>query len=159
MTSSMTGGLQERPAPQSRYLMKAHVKQALTMHRCWQVLDGGVAECRLKFKRNDSIPLGLQMISSYDVPNLRCLPVVVANLEEAPALIDVKLDSQSYLYQVLAPCLLPQKPRHWSDQHTGRPTHQGHACGSLPWSIRKQHACSTSSGSGTMALRRESEAL
>ena len=109
MTSSITGGLEESSALQSRYLMKPHVKQALTMHRCWQVLDRGAAGCRLKFKRNDSIPLRLQMISSYDVPNLRCLPVVVANLEEAPALIDVKLDSQSYLYQVLASVLASPK--------------------------------------------------
>ena len=44
---------------------------------------------RLKFQRNDSIPLTLQMVSSYDVNNLRCLPVVTANLTLAPSLEEV----------------------------------------------------------------------
>ena len=49
----------------------------------------GRAVRRLKFQRNDSIPLTLQMVSSYDVNNLRCLPVVTANLTLAPSLEEV----------------------------------------------------------------------
>ena len=58
--------------------------------------------CRLKFKKDDGLAIELQLISSFDVPNLRCLPVVKGDLENAPSLDEVKLDSAYYAYQVVA---------------------------------------------------------
>ena len=59
-----------------------------------------VLECRLQFERNISHPLELQLVSSWDVQNLRCLPVVaVDSAEGTPALKDLLLDSAFYSYQ------------------------------------------------------------
>ena len=57
--------------------------------------------CRLKFQKDDSVAIELQLISSFDVPNLRCLPVVKGDLQSAPSLDEVKLDSAYYTYQVV----------------------------------------------------------
>ena len=55
--------------------------------------------CRLKFDRNDSIPLELQLESALDVPNLRCLPVVSSGDGNAASLRTVSLDSAYWSYQ------------------------------------------------------------
>ena len=52
---------------------------------------------RLEFKRNDSYPVQLQQVSSYDVPNLRCLPVVASGA--TTALVDVLVDAVYHHYQ------------------------------------------------------------
>ena len=55
---------------------------------------------RLQFKRNASIPLELQLVSSWDVQNLRCLPVIALDLAEGtPALKTLLVDSAFYSYQ------------------------------------------------------------
>ena len=67
------------------------------------VLTG--AACRLKFDRNASIPIELQLVLAPDVINLRCLPVVRASVEAAPSLVDVLMDSAYFSYQARASCL------------------------------------------------------
>ena len=56
------------------------------------------------FQKNDSIPLELQLVSSWDVPNLRCLPVVVnGELQDGDrptAGIPVYMDASYFSYTV-----------------------------------------------------------
>ena len=60
--------------------------------------------CRLMFQRNDSLPLELQQVSSWDVPNLRCLPVVVngelPDGERPMAGLPVFMDASHFSFQV-----------------------------------------------------------
>ena len=59
---------------------------------------------RLMFQRNDSLPLELQQVSSWDVPNLRCLPVVVngelPDGERPPRGIPVYMDASYFSFMV-----------------------------------------------------------
>ena len=62
--------------------------------------------CRAKFQINDSIPVDLQLISAWDVPNLRCLPVVRASDDDGICkLTSILMDGAYFRYQASpAPC-------------------------------------------------------
>ena len=66
--------------------------------------------CRMKFQVVDGIPLDLQLISAWDVPNLRCPPVMRASSDYGTRkLTEIAMDSAYFHYQVSA-CMQTAQP-------------------------------------------------
>ena len=77
----------------------AHHPDWMSSHVCGAQPPSAHCLCRLKFERNDSIPLELQLVSAHDVPNLRCLRVVSSGDGNAASLRTVNMDSAYWSYQ------------------------------------------------------------